>query len=301
MNKLDALHCFCIASETLNFRKTAQRLAVSPQVVSRTIAELEAVLGEPLFKRNTRQVKLTEFGQQFLPKALQFLQEGERLFASSQISEKQLQGLVRITLPPLPQNDQILFALLQALEPYPNLVIDWQVNLDKLKAVDDQIDIGLRICLAPEEDWIGLPICQLHEKIVASPALIKRLDLPKTLQDLEKQYPLSVLFNPKLKRAWKWQINSLQYLQPTNPVFISSDMFSELQSALSGRTCSQLLNILCEPYLKSGQLVELFPEVEKQTWLLYLYRPYQTSTAPRVLKVFELLKEILDKQFNERA
>ena len=86
MNKLEALRYFCVASETLNFRETAQRLAVSPQVVTRMIAELEELLGETLFNRNTRNIKLTEFGTQFLPQAQQFLKEEERCQWQSQFN-----------------------------------------------------------------------------------------------------------------------------------------------------------------------------------------------------------------------
>ena len=53
MDKLDALKFFIIASETLNFREAAIKLSVSPSVVTRTVAELEKQLDEPLFKRNT--------------------------------------------------------------------------------------------------------------------------------------------------------------------------------------------------------------------------------------------------------
>ncbi|OOF58063.1 LysR family transcriptional regulator [Rodentibacter myodis] len=296
MNKLDALRYFCSACETLNFRETAQRLAVSPQVVTRMIADLEALLGESLFKRNTRNIKLTEFGEQFLPKAAQYLAEGDRLFASSKLNDKAMQGVVRITLPPMPYNDEILFELLTALSPYPDIVIDWQVGIDKLKTVEDQVDIGLRICLEPEPDWIAQPICTFTEKIVASPQLIERLGLPKDLADLAQNYPLSGLIHPKFKRIWQWQINAQQCFLPNRTLFLTSDMTAELQSALAGRTCSYLINSLCDPYLKQGKLVELFPEMEKQKWQLYLYRPYQTVVAERVVWVYNKLKEILLKQ-----
>ena len=68
-NKLEALKTFCICADTLQFKETAHRMAVSPPVVTRTIAELENQLGEPLFKRNTRSIALTSFGELFLPKA----------------------------------------------------------------------------------------------------------------------------------------------------------------------------------------------------------------------------------------
>lgn len=80
---------------------------------------------------------------------------------------------------------------------------------------------------------------------------------------------------------------------PNRAIFFASDVQSELQSALTGRTCSYLINSVCDPYLENSRLVELFPEIEKQKWQLYLYRPYQTIVAERVMWVYNRLKEIL--------
>lgn len=293
MNKLEALRYFCVASETLNFRETAQRLAVSPQAVTRMIAELESLLGESLFKRNTRNIRLTEFGEQFLPQAQQFLLEEERLFSNNKLNKKAMQGMVRITLPPLPSNEKLLRELLIALEPYPDIVLDWQQSVDKVKAIDHKIDIGLRICLEPEPHWIAQHICTFHEKIVASPKLIERLGMPKDIADLAQNYPLSGLMNPKLQRIWDWRVNNDIHFFPAKTRFISSDAVYELQAALAGRTCTQIITPFCQPYLQQGQLVELFPEIEKQQWHLYLYRPYQSLVADRVTFVFEQLKQSL--------
>ena len=73
LNKLDALKYFCTAAETLNFRAAAEQLAVTPPVISRTVAELEDELGEQLFRRSTRTIKLTNFGEQFYLHAKQLL------------------------------------------------------------------------------------------------------------------------------------------------------------------------------------------------------------------------------------
>ena len=101
------------------------------------------------------------------------------------------------------------------------------------------------------------------------------------------------MIDPKLKRIWQWQINAEQRFMPNHMIFFASDVQSELQSALTGRSCSYLINSVCDPYLKNGRLVELFPEIEKQKWQLYLYRPYQTIVAERVMWVYDRLKEIL--------
>ena len=79
-NRFETLKIFCSLAETLQFKETANRLAVSPPVVTRTIAELEDYLGEPLFQRNTRQVRLNDFGEQFLPEAQALLAANAYLF-----------------------------------------------------------------------------------------------------------------------------------------------------------------------------------------------------------------------------
>ena len=69
----------------------------------------------------------------------------------------------------MPYNDEILFELLTALESYPDIAIDWRVGIDKLKSVDDQIDIGLRICQEPELDWVAQHICTFRKKLSPRP------------------------------------------------------------------------------------------------------------------------------------
>lgn len=53
---------------------------------------------------------------------------------------------------------------------------------------------------------------------------------------------------------------------------------SYLLEVLQGKLEGMLSDFLCDPYLKSGQLVRLYPEVEIQ---LFLYCLYETVTPPR--------------------
>lgn len=57
------LRCFMVLAETLNFTKTAERVFLTQQAVSRSIAALEKELGLQLFERSTRSVRLTAEGQ----------------------------------------------------------------------------------------------------------------------------------------------------------------------------------------------------------------------------------------------
>lgn len=293
LDRFEALKYFCIAAETLQFRETAIRMSVSPQVVTRIIAELESELGSLLFLRNTRNMQLTKFGERFLPKAQQFLSEGEILFAQAKQKQNEMSGIVRITAPKLPENDAILIALIEKCVAYPKLRIDWRVGSAKLHSIENQIDIGIRIGLAPEPSMIIRKIIDMQDKLVISPKLLAELGNPVDLNDLQKRFPVSNLIDVDTGRSWGWPINENLHLFPKKVRFVTDDAYSELNATLSGLVCSLMADYLCNKHIASGNLEELFPEIPRKSWQMYLYRPQQTITAPHVLQVFDWLTTIL--------
>ena len=297
LNKLEALRHFCVAAETLNFRETAVRLAVSPQVVSRMIAELESAVGEVLFKRNSRTIRLTAFGEQFLPRAKQLLEDAELLFTDHARNDSHLAGVVRITLPRLPFYAEILGELCQQLRDYPDIVLEWYADSARLKLTEHQIDMGVRVGLSPEPDWVVRPITEMRQRIVAAPELAARCGLPENLEDLQRRYPLSSQINQETGRPWGWYFNEQQNFIPRRPALAATDGYSELAAALSGRVCAFILDGICQSELTAGKLIELLPDIPRQTWQLYLYRPYHSITPQRVLLVFDLLTQILQRYF----
>lgn len=296
-NRFEALKVFCSLAETLQFKETASRLAVSPPVVSRVIAELEAWLGEPLFQRNTRQVNLTEFGQQFLPQAIQLLEDSERLFTPGKKQQAEaVAGLVRVTVPDLPDEDTFLLTLLERLQPYPELVIDWRKDTARLNVVDQQIDLGVRIGMPADNRFIVRKVGEVREHIVATPELVKRHGQPADWQALQQHWPLAANIDANTGRPQNWYLNrELQFL-PRRPVCISNEISTQLQIARAGKAAVLLLDWLCRPYLDSGELVELLPDLARTAWPVYVYRPQRTVTPLRVNVVFDTLAKLLQER-----
>lgn len=292
LNKLEALRYFLTVAETLHFKEAALRMAVSPQVVTRIIAELENELGEKLFHRDTRNIKLTDFAEQLVPKAQKLLSDSEDFF-NQRPNQDDMAGIVRITLPMLPENQQILTALFEHIRPYPNLIIEWRTDTTKLHLIEDKIDIGLRVGLEPDPRLIIRRFGYVYERIVASPILLDKMGTPTDLTDLAENYPVSGFFNNETGKVWDWLIGEQQRLSPRNFCFIANNAQSELIATLSGRCVSMLPENFIRPYLENGELISLFPNLSTQPWLVYLYRPYQTTPPKRVLFVFELLSSIL--------
>src|SRR6218665_1397326 len=124
-NPLEALRVFCVAAESGNFREAAQRLAVSPQVVTRVVKALEDELGEPLFHRSTRGVQVSAFGERLLEQARSAVagvdtlsqRRGRRALSSHA-------GTVRVAAPSIIGRPFVLDALAPWVADHPGLVID---------------------------------------------------------------------------------------------------------------------------------------------------------------------------------
>lgn len=297
MNRFDALKVFVTVAETLHFKEAAQRLAVSPQVITRTINELEQELGEVLFQRSTRQVKLSDFAKQFLPQAEQLLADSEALFAKKSTPQEQdIAGIVRIAVPEMALMKEVLGELWDRLADYPDLMMDWRSQLQLVDVVDEQIDVGVRFGTPEDSRLIIRKVGTAEDCIVASPKLLAKVGMPKDWTSLQRHYPLSALLNPNTGRAWNWYLSNQNQFAPTKPKFLSNSMENELVSVLKAQTFACLPRLMCRPYLATGELVELFPELERKQWTAYVYRPQRSVTHPRVKLVFDVLADCLTEK-----
>lgn len=96
---LEALRFFDEAAQHLSFNKAADALCVTQGAVSRQIKNLEAHLGVPLFVRDSRGVKLTALGEEFLPHVSRGFDALELGVKAARLSAGQVQKMV-LCVPP---------------------------------------------------------------------------------------------------------------------------------------------------------------------------------------------------------
>lgn len=253
MNKFDALRIFCSAAESGHFNETARQLGVSPQVVSRAIHQLEQDFGDTLFVRDTRQMRITPFGEQVLQSARQIIGDTDQLFRRFSQQERSIEaGLVRVELP---QTDYfpLLPAMLERLRDYPDIILDWRNGNQYSNATAGQIDVGLRVGSLPGQDFIVKPVASVRPLVAASPELVSQYGEPADLDDLHRRYPLAVLMNSNNGKYFEWTFQSGSFL-PHNPVFIANQIESILQAALQGRGFCQLSGHYLYQHIQSGSL-----------------------------------------------
>src|SRR5258708_38244503 len=85
--EVQQLRCCCAVSATGSLTRAAEREQVAQPSLSQQIMKLEEELGVGLFDRLGRTVRLTGFGQGFLPRARAIL--GELKAAKDEVAERQ--------------------------------------------------------------------------------------------------------------------------------------------------------------------------------------------------------------------
>lgn len=78
------LRSLIAVADCLHFRRAAEQLNVAQPALSRTIAQLEDAVGETLFRRNNRQVELTEPGRVLVEESQQILGQLEQAVTRTQ-------------------------------------------------------------------------------------------------------------------------------------------------------------------------------------------------------------------------
>jgi len=290
LNKLELLRIFCSAAELGNFKACAVKLALSPQAVTRAVQQLEQLTGEVLFHRNTRQVRLTQFGEQLYQDGRVQLAQLEQLF-SPRLATQDAQGVVRLAAPAAFQ-PILTPLLLRFAAAHPQIRLDVRLSDQHSDVVDEQIDLGIRAGLLRDQSFVALQVSEVALYLVASPAYLTIHGQPADLMALHQHQQVSLL-DAGTGRPWAWFFRDGEIYQPRQVRLLVNDAQQELAAVAAGLGIGQIADFLAKPLLASGGLVRLLPAQEPTPWPLSLYRPQRGPVPARVRLLFDFLRDEL--------
>lgn len=289
LNRLEMLRIFCAAAEARNFKDAAQRLGVSPQAVTRAVQELESHVGELLFHRNTRQSHITDFGEALAAQARVGIEGVDEVFRAGRAGKQQeVEGLVRITAPEAVGEWYLVPFLAQLNRQHPGLRFDLRLTNQTTNAIDEQIDIGIRIGFMRDSRYVARAVADVPFYIVSTPDLIARVGEPKSLQALAEM-PVTATMDPNTGKPWPWFLAGGEQWQPRAPVVVANDTRAELMAVLQGLAFGQITAFQAIPHLRNGTLVSVLEDLNPQPWSVNIYRPQRGPVAARVRVTFDWL------------
>ena len=95
------IETFLALSEELHYGRTADRLHVSPTMISKTIKKLERIVGAKLFDRTSRRVDLTPIGRQLYEDVAPSYRQIQASFEAAVLAGRGVTGLLRVGSRPM--------------------------------------------------------------------------------------------------------------------------------------------------------------------------------------------------------
>lgn len=280
---LNQILIFVKLVEAGSFTKAAELLSQPKSRISRRLAALEQSLEIQLVYRTTRQMQLTEAGQEYYRQCAPLIQNLEGASQSLRQNSEELTGTLRVTAPE-DFGKLILSHLLDDfLKRHPKLRFDVVLSGTYLDLVKESIDVALRIGNLKDASLKSKKVLELSSIFVASPSFLERQEAitrPEQLKDLPC---LTMHFHKK--NQWRLLKDKQEIrIGVDGPLHTNSPEFN-YHLCLLGRGVGMLPRFLCEEALASGKLVQILKGWSSQSIPIHLLTPARRE-IPLKTKMF---------------
>jgi DNA-binding transcriptional LysR family regulator len=261
---VQTLRYFMMVATTGSFLATARHFEVPASSVSRAISSLETELGQQLFYRSTRAVRLTEQGQRYYANvrpAVELLDAASDQFEDT---NKGIRGLLKINAPDSLGRLHISHLVNQLQDKYPDLLVELTLTNTFIDPVLEGADVTIRVGGLVDSGLIGKTVCSLHYVLAASPQYLHERGIPQTPEDLLQH---NCLLYKGLREPQRWHFRRASN-EAFEPLVVGGPLRSNnsevlINAALAGRGIVLMPTWLYSPAsFTEGRLVALLQDWE---------------------------------------
>ncbi|MEL7293279.1 MAG: LysR family transcriptional regulator [Pseudomonadota bacterium] len=271
----DGINEFVAVVETQSFTAASEKLSTSVANISRRINALEKKLAVKLFVRTTRKVSVTEAGATYYQHCKPLV-EGLML---AELAVTQLQatptGRIKMTAP-VTFGEQILAPLMhEFLLQYPHIELDLFLSNQRLDLVQEGYDLAIRLGKLEDSTMMARKLLDRHVFACASREYLERHGEPHTLSELKQHQCLR-----GSNSYWRFDQDGAERLIHVEGRIQCNSGYALVDAALKGLGIVQLPDYYVQPYLVTGELVEVltcYRGNQEGIWALYPQNRMLTS------------------------
>jgi DNA-binding transcriptional LysR family regulator len=180
----EAAHIFLEVARCGSFRAAAQKLHQSVNALRRRIDELERELGVPLLTRHVNGVQPTEEGARIYHAALQMESASFDLLLARNLSDKQIEGEVRISITEGMGTGWILPQLIEFQRANPKLVVNLRCGQKPADLLRLEADLSVQFERPKTADLKIVKLGRLHMMLFAARSYLDTYGYPASIADL---------------------------------------------------------------------------------------------------------------------
>jgi len=303
MDRLLAMQVFERVADEGGFAAAGRALDMSPPVVTRLIAELEAHLGTRLFQRTTRRVALTEAGEIYLGRVRQILQDVDEADAVASAHTEELAGRLRVHTLPVLASYVIAPLLSEFRQQYPGIIIDIDVESHRDPPIEEFDITLLGVDASFDANIVARKVTESETILVASPDYLDRKGWPNAPEDLAEHECLRLRRADGPLRNWRvWQAADPHEVVEINvqPVLVANHTDTLLRATLDGAGITSISVDIVAPYLARGEMLRVLNPWITGRLAMYAALPSRKFIPERSRVFLDFLVEQTRAQ-NDRA
>ncbi|MFK7898375.1 MAG: LysR family transcriptional regulator [Myxococcota bacterium] len=258
MDRILSMQVFARVARLSSFSAAARELRLSPAAVSRHVAQLEAHLGIRLVERTTRRVRPTEWGERYLARCEQIVEDLEALEFEVGSGQGGATGSLRVSAGVVLGEDFVAPLLPEFLAENPALQVELVLSDAYQDLVESGIDVSVRAGPLDDSTLRSRRLGETLSMLVASPSFLEERGMPKDLEEVVAQSALC----DSNRREPLWTFpgeKGLIRLRPRSRLTINHPK-ALCAAAIQGLGIALLPHFAVAKALASGELVEVLPE-----------------------------------------
>jgi DNA-binding transcriptional LysR family regulator len=293
--QIERARVFLQVVDRQSFAAAARAAKISPSLVTRWVAELEAELGVQLLVRTTRRVSLTVAGQDYADRLRAIVRELDRANEFVRQQQNVVTGALRISAPLSLGLRFLPSAIAQFRLLYPGISLKLNLTDAFVDILGEDFDMALRISGPPaDKSTIWRKICVVPRILVASPTYLTRTGAPSAPEDLADH---TCLGYSHFAGGADWSLRhettgEERTVRVNLPIECDNgDALAEL--AVLGEGVALLPRFLVAGQVDAGALAQILPQWRPpEIWLTALYPPYE-SLPVKVLTFTRFIEQIV--------
>lgn len=294
MSKLERIATFISVVDENGFAAAARKKGVSTAAVSRQITALESELDTQLLQRTTRQLALTEMGDEYYQQCKKTLTELDDVEVALLQNKTEATGVLYVMANRYFAITHILPKLPEFMRLNPKLRISFQLaesfpNLEK-----DGIDILFGVSVEGSDELVRRRVTTTRYVLCASPIYLKKQGTPKTPTDLTKHTYITHSIR-KPDNIIQFKNNKTIHV---NPVLWLNDSYAMRECAMQGMGIVNLHDYMVADALSDARLIEVLREYQEPEKYVYLYYRKSRHLQPKIRRFIDFYTDYPDSSGN---
>lgn len=274
-----------------SFSAAARALDLTPSAVSKQISQLEDKLGMRLLYRTTRQIRLTEEGEEFYERCLRVLAEVDEAEQWISASQGAVKGTLRVAGTVAFAKYHVMPLIPEFLQRYPDLRVHLEVTDRFVDLVETGTDVAIRFTEQLSDPSLVARRLAVNRRVIcAAPAYIEAHGMPETPEDLLNHNCLR-LYTVSTFNEWEFEGPEGNRVLDVKGSFETNSADTLYYGALVGLGIARLSTFLVGPDLKAGRLVRLLPEYTHEKASILAVYPQRRHLSPKVRAFIDFLVE----------